>query len=150
MTIITSSFTEGVTQADGRCYVTEIHTSDDGQSFKFEYLLLQGVDPYDIMQSRCEKLSSQIESKRRINEFIVGTSLPLSVYEFLSRFTTAERSAIRALALTDVIAEDFMHMLNIAGAVYLSDPLTQQGLQYLVFKGCITHNRGEEIGGIDG
>lgn len=55
---------------------------------------------------------------------------------FLRRFTLAQRIAIRALAATDPIVQDFMALLDAAiaagGDVYLDDPDTAAGVAYLV------------------
>jgi len=55
--------------------------------------------------------------------------------EFLRRFTTAQRIAIRSLSETDPIAKDFMHLLDSTIAqgsrVNLDDPDTALGVGYL-------------------
>jgi hypothetical protein len=56
-------------------------------------------------------------------------------FDFYRRFTPAERIAVRALAKTDPIAEDFLHTLDSAIAsqvnVRSDDPDTRAGLAYL-------------------
>lgn len=58
-----------------------------------------------------------------------------SAFDFYRRFTSAERIAVRALAVTDPIAADFMHTLDGAIAsgtpIYPNDPDTLAGLAYL-------------------
>jgi hypothetical protein len=76
-----------------------------------------------------------------------ASTLPDSwtVYEFLKRFTSAERIAIRTLAKTDVNAEDFMHLLDQSGDVIRSNPDVLAGLNYLVSTGKLAAGRPSEI-----
>lgn len=52
MTIVSSSLTEGVPQADGRRYVTETHVDHTGAAHRFEYLAAPDVDCAAIMAAR--------------------------------------------------------------------------------------------------
>jgi hypothetical protein len=68
-----------------------------------------------------------------------------TVYTFLKRITSAERIAIRVLAKTDVIAEDFIHLLDQSGDVIRSNPDVLAGLNYLVSTGTLAAGRPSEI-----
>jgi hypothetical protein len=76
-----------------------------------------------------------------------ASTLPDSwtVYTFLKRLTSAERIAIRTLAKTDVIAEDFMNLLDQSGDVIRSNPDVLAGLNYLVSVGKLAAGRPSEI-----
>jgi hypothetical protein len=63
--------------------------------------------------------------------------------EFLNRFTSQERIAIRSSA--DPIVEDFMELLNAASEVDKTYADTVAGMNYLVSAGLITQQRLEEI-----
>ena len=68
---------------------------------------------------------------------------PMSRLEFLQRFTTAERLAIRAS--TDPGVSDFLFLLDHADTVTTTDALTQQGVNYLVSLGLLTATRAAQI-----
>lgn len=63
----------------------------------------------------------------------------VSPYEFLTRFTTAERIAIRGS--TDGVVIDFMDLMNHVPEVELTAAATQQGVGYLAQLGLITADR---------
>lgn len=66
-------------------------------------------------------------------------------YEFLLRFTPAERSAFRAAAVTDPNVADFQQLATAAQQVISNDPITIAGMNYLVFVGLLTEERKNEI-----
>ena len=65
-----------------------------------------------------------------------------TAYQFLNRFTYAERAAYRVAAKTDDIVADFM---GLAQEVLSDDPTTIQGMDYLVSIGVLTQQRKNEI-----
>jgi hypothetical protein len=67
----------------------------------------------------------------------------LSKLEFLTKFTTQERIAIRAS--TNPIIIDFMDLLNMAENINLNDINTQNGVGYLAYVGIIEPTRVSEI-----
>lgn len=72
-----------------------------------------------------------------------------AAFDFYRRFTSPERIAIRTLAKTDPIAEDFLHTLDAAIAsksnVLAEDSDTVAGLSYLVSQSVLTQQRMDEI-----
>lgn len=66
-------------------------------------------------------------------------------YEFLNRFTPAERAALRTAALTDAAIADFQQMAGAAQEIINTDPVTISGMDYLVAQGLITEARKLEI-----
>lgn len=142
--IISSVFSEGVEQADGRRYVTEVHEADDGQSYTYEYLSDGLLDHNLILTERAKVINNKLEARAAAKAAVIGTSVPLTRYEFLGRFTSAERVAIRDIAKTDPIVEDFMEMMKLSGNVSLI--LARPGLDYLVSIGKLTPSRAAEIG----
>lgn len=141
--IVDSTFTEGVAQADGRVYVTEKHTAEDGQVYTYEYLAAE-LNSQFVMEERAKAINAILAQREAARLAVVGTTVPLTRYEFLGRFTAGERVAIRELARTDAIVEDFMEMMKLSGNVSLV--LARPGLNYLVIKGALTQARADEIG----
>jgi hypothetical protein len=66
-------------------------------------------------------------------------------YEFLNRFTPAERMALRTAALTDAVVADFQQLAGAAQEIINTDPVTISGMDYLVAQGLITEARKLEI-----
>lgn len=144
--IVSSTFDVGNAQADGRQYVTERHTADDGTVYDYSFLADAGTDINLVLTERADILNAQLEARAAAQAIVFGTTLPLSPYEFLSRMTPQERIGIRAAAKTDPIIEDFMALLNRAAAVYPLNPDVQAGLGYLVSQGKLTAERAAVIG----
>lgn len=67
----------------------------------------------------------------------------LTRLEFLTRFTAAERIAIRAS--TDPVVIDFMELLNLATYIDVGDQNTIDGVNYLASQNLIAANRVAEI-----
>lgn len=141
--IIDSTFSEGTPQADGRVYVTEWHTTDDGQVYTYEYLN-STLDPQLVLEERAKAINAIRAAREAARLAVVGTSVPLTRYEFLGRFTPQERVDIREAAKTDPKIEDFMEMMKLSGNVSLV--LARPGLNYLAYKQVITQVRADEIG----
>lgn len=146
MAIISSTYKVGTPQADGRIYVDEIHTNDDGEQYTFSYLAEPNHDFQTTLHTRAARLNEQLV--RRAAAIAQGSqaTLPLSKLDFLSRFTPQERIAVRQASKTDPIVEDFLAMLDVAGNVVPTHPTTQQGLGYLVSQGLLTAERASTIG----
>jgi len=68
-----------------------------------------------------------------------------TAYEFLLRFTSQERSAYRQAAQTDDLVADFMNLAQAAQEIISDDPITIQGMNYLVTVGLLTQQRRDEI-----
>jgi len=68
-----------------------------------------------------------------------------TAYEFLNRFTYAERAAYRTAAKTDDLVADFMGLAQAAQEILSDDPMTVQGMDYLVSIGVLTQQRRDEI-----
>lgn len=66
-------------------------------------------------------------------------------YEFLSRFTAAERASFRIAAQTDAVVADFAQLAGAAQEVLNNDPVTVAGMDYLVSVGLLTRARADEI-----
>ena len=72
----------------------------------------------------------------------------LSKLEFLRRFTRAERIALRGAVATDPVVADFMHLLDLASAVELTDAELIDALAYLEKKSLLAAGRKDEILGV--
>lgn len=68
-----------------------------------------------------------------------------TAYEFLNRFTKAERKAIRTKAKTDDEVADFELLASAANEIVSDDPTTVAGMNYLVTAGVISAQRKTEI-----
>jgi hypothetical protein len=68
-----------------------------------------------------------------------------SSFEFLNRFTPAERASFRAAAQTDAAIADFSQLATAAQEVLNNDPVTVAGMDYLVSVGLLTRARADEI-----
>lgn len=65
--------------------------------------------------------------------------------EYLTRFTVAERAALRASAVSDAVLADFLMQLECAHEVLNTNATTQAGMDYLVAQGLLTRSRADEI-----
>lgn len=82
--IVTSTFTEGPTQQDGRRYVTEVHTTSEGDELKHQWLGDQ--DAQMVMDARAAVLNAQYAAKTAAQALVVGSLTPLSKLEFRNLF----------------------------------------------------------------
>ena len=68
-----------------------------------------------------------------------------TAFQFLLRFTEAERDAFRTAAGTDATVADFMLLCSAASEVKADHPMTVAGMAYLVSAGLLTQARADEI-----
>lgn len=68
-----------------------------------------------------------------------------TAFEFLLRFTEAERTSFRDEAATDPKVADFMLLCSAASQVESDHPMTVAGMDYLVSIGLLTQARANEI-----
>lgn len=141
---LTSTFTAGAPQADGRFYVKERHVASSGQVVDAEYLCDLTLDPQLVMEERAAIILARLRAREAARLAVVGTEVPWTKFEYLERFTAPERVAIRRRAKTDPIVEDFLELMNASGGIYPS--LARPGLQYLAQLGDLTPARAVEIG----
>ena len=71
-----------------------------------------------------------------------------TAYQFLSRFTPAELDAVRVRSQTDPAMWRFLTFASAAQEIVSDDPVTIQGMDYLVYHGIISTLRKNEIMGI--
>lgn len=134
----------GEPQADGRRYVKELHTAEDGRSFPYEYLADDSLDLDMVLEERSVVIKATLARRSAARAAVVGTEVPWTKFEYLERFTSTERVAIRRRAKTDPIVEDFMELMNASGGIYPS--LARPGLTYLTQLGDLTAERAAAIG----
>lgn len=70
-----------------------------------------------------------------------------TAFQFLLRFTEAERAAFRAAAATDAAVADFMLLCGAASEIESTHPMTVDGMDYLVSAGLLTQARADEVMG---
>ena len=68
-----------------------------------------------------------------------------TAFQFLLRFTEAERAAFQAEAATDTKVADFMLLCSAASQIEADHPVTVAGMDYLVSIDLITRDRADEI-----
>lgn len=72
---------------------------------------------------------------------VIPTVYTWTTLEFMRRFTSAERIAIRNKAQTDSNVDDFMDLMRRAPAIHSNDADVNSGLNYFVSLGLITSAR---------
>ena len=65
--------------------------------------------------------------------------------EYLRRFTTAERVAIRAAASANPVLDDYLNLMELAQEINLDDPDTVAAVQMLEQSGLIAAGRAVEV-----
>ena len=145
--ILTSIFTEGPTQQDGRRYVNETHTGDDGRTYPFTWL--GDEDAQMVLAARATELNVLLAAQAAAQAVVRGTRLPLSKLDFRNRFSAAEQENIDAFnasfetnpALTELQIKQIRTAninLNSADSVNLGDQQTIQGVYLYVALGLIS------------
>jgi hypothetical protein len=90
--IVSSAFTEGTVQQDGRRSVREVYTDDLGQLYVYEWL--GDEDITQVMTARTDVLNAAIARKRAADVVAANTLLPITRTEFRLLFTLEERYLI--------------------------------------------------------
>lgn len=91
--IIDSTYTEGPKQVDGRRWVYERHTTDDGDTLTFDWLGEESADL--VLAARAQRLGELYAERDAAEARTVGTNLPYSKLEFRNLFG-AKKPAIDA------------------------------------------------------
>lgn len=146
MPIVTSELREVIEQADGSRNVIERHVDTNGKVYEFVYNAAAEMDLNLVMTARATRINSELAAREAAEAEATSGVLPLTHLQFLSRFTTAERIAIRAARATDPILDDFFDLLQMSDGIVPTHPTTQQGLGYLVQQGYLTAERAAEVG----
>jgi hypothetical protein len=157
--IVSSSYSEGPIQADGRRYVSEVHTDSNGRTYAYEWLGDQ--DAAIVVQARAEALSADLAKKAAAEAVVLGTKAPLTHLEFRRLFTQDELEAVDELNATFESRAfdadpDVSNMLKrkvrtaiktyeTSSYVNLTDPATARGLGLYVMLGILTSQRMGEI-----
>lgn len=155
--IVSSTYTTGHLQADGRRYIKERHLLDDGRSVDFEYLADAQINPVMVMTERAARLSAELQAQEASSAEAANGVIPLTKYQFRQRFTFPERVAIDQFnggvylvsdALTAEQKADITMMLEdykAATEVRLSDPATIAAVQMYEGLGLIAYGRAVEV-----
>ena len=88
---------------------------------------------------------TKVTWEKSILNFVDKPVRSLSKLEYLRRFTAQERIAIRTVAKTDPVLEDFMVLMDLATEINLDDPDTVSGLHMLEAAGLLDQGRAAEI-----
>lgn len=86
--IVSSSYTEGPPQADGRRWVRETHVTDEGDELKYEWLGAQ--DAQIVLEERVAVLNAQYAAREADRALVQGSLIPLSKLEFRNLFGAAK------------------------------------------------------------
>lgn len=154
--IVTSTYTAGDVQADGRRYVRETHTLDDGKTVDFDYLADDTIDPSTVMAARAARLNAEIAAQDSALMIASGGAMPLTKLQFRRLFTTAEQKAIDRFnvqfeahpALTVDQKDDIrtgLENYRAAESVSLADSATIQAVQTYEALGLIAPGRAAVI-----
>lgn len=76
---------------------------------------------------------------------IVTTGRTMTKLEYLRRFTQAERIAIRTVAASNPVLDDYMQLLELATEINTADPDTVAAVHMLEAAGLIAAGRAGEI-----
>jgi hypothetical protein len=82
--LVSSSFTEGPYQIDGRRWVREAHITDEGDELKYEWLGEQ--DAQMVLEERVALLNAQYAARAAARALVTGSLIPLSKLEFRNLF----------------------------------------------------------------
>lgn len=82
--IVSSTYTEGPAQADGRRAVKERHVDGNGEVYEFDWLGSQDVTP--VLEARAARLSAQLSERAAAEAQVAGTLLPLTKFQFRKLF----------------------------------------------------------------
>lgn len=82
--IVSSTYTEGPAQADGRRTVKERHVDETGEVYEFDWLGSQDAVP--VLEARAARLSSQLSERAAAEAQVAGTMLPLTKFQFRKLF----------------------------------------------------------------
>lgn len=153
--IVNSTYTEGPLQADGRRYVKETHTDNQGFPYVYEWLGSQDADV--VLQARASILNAELQNKQAATELVFGTKLPLTKLEFRKLFSIQERTNIDAFEFSfesnPVLTEEQKALIRTAYndfkvAQDIAVPFTQDVLDMLdmfMMLGLLTAERKAEI-----
>jgi hypothetical protein len=142
--LVSSTYTVSPPEVDGRCWVKEMHTTDDKQEFVYDYLCdMSVVDPQDVLEERERIIAATLVKRAAAFALVQGTTVPLTRFEFLSQLQRSERIAIRVLATTDPDVEDWMDLLDKSGNVTREKAVI--GLADLVALGVLSQARADAI-----
>src|SRR5512135_2257803 len=122
MPIVNSIIVSSQLQADGRSYITERHTDQNGTTYDAVYLAAIGLDTAAVLTARAATIGATIDAAAAVAAAAQGFEIPMTERQFLSRLTVAERIAIRNAAKTDDVIVDFMDFLSKGGGVYRNAP----------------------------
>lgn len=86
--IVSSSYTEGPPQVDGRRWVRETHATSEGDELKFEWLCTQ--DAQMVLEERAALLNQQYAARAAARALVVGSLIQLSKLEFRNLFGAAK------------------------------------------------------------
>lgn len=86
--IVSSSYTEGPTQADGRRWVNETHVTDEGDELRYEWLGTQ--DAQMVLEERVAVLNAKYAARDAARALVQGSMIPLSKLEFRNLFGAAK------------------------------------------------------------
>lgn len=121
--------------------VANVVVADDAGEFSSAYLVVQ-LNPFE----RCEVGQSyDAAANPRFFGDVPRPPQSWTAYEFLLRFTAAERAAFRAAAATDAQVADFQQLAQAAQEIRSDDPMTIAGMDYLVSVGLLSSERRAEI-----
>ena len=156
-TIVSSNYTAGHPQQDGRRFIKESHLLDDGRLVDFEYLADEQINPTAVMTERAVRLAAELLSQEAATIEASNGELPLTKYQFRQRFTFPERVAIDQFNGGTYLTSELLTAEQKAGMttmledykaateVRLTDPATIAAVQMYEGLGLIVAGRASEV-----
>lgn len=89
--IVSSTYSAGQPQLDGRVYITERHLLDDGRSVDFDYLADQTINPQLVMTERAARLSAELQVQDAAILEASNGVLPLTHHQFRKLLSVPEQ-----------------------------------------------------------
>ena len=155
--IVSSNYTAGHPQQDGRRFIKESHLLDDGRSVDFEYLADEQINPTAVMTERAVRLAAELLSQEAATIEASNGELPLTKYQFRQRFTFPDRVAIDQFNGGTYLTSELLTAEQKAGMttmledykaateVRLTDPATIAAVQMYEGLGLIVAGRASEV-----
>lgn len=154
--ILSSEFTDGDVQADGRRYVYERHTFDNGGFVEYTYMADETIDPAIVMAARAARLNAEMAAKEAALMIASDGALPLTKLQFRRLFSADEQKAIDRFNIQFESRSDLtdgqkdsvrsgLENFKVVQDVSLSDPATQQAVMTYEALGLIAPGRAAEI-----
>lgn len=112
--------------------------SDGAEVLRYSAAQAQEVNGFDLVDYAHTEWTPEAQQSATANQ-------TLTKLEYLRRFTTDERVAIRAAAAANPVLGDYLKLMELAQEINTGDPDTIAAVQMLEQAGLIAAGRAQEI-----